>query len=58
MFWSADAGTTPGFFESWNAGEPNNHDDAEHCAEVDANGGWNDLGCNGDLRRFVCDIGE
>ncbi len=38
---------------SWNAGEPNNWNGIEHCAEQSANGRFNDLDC-GSQRPFAC----
>lgn len=38
---------------SWNAGEPNNYNGAEHCAEQWSNGRFNDNAC-GQARPFAC----
>ncbi|XP_078513477.1 CD209 antigen-like protein C [Lissotriton helveticus] len=40
-------------FTNWNAGEPNNAEDREDCAEMRSDGAWNDVPCT-DKFYFVC----
>lgn len=44
-------------YENWGYGEPNNHNDAEHCAEVYSYYGryWNDRHCEG-YNNWICQI--
>src|SRR5690606_8180022 len=51
--WILNSGTSSVLPPFWNAGEPGNSGSGEHCAEVMANGLWNDLSCDA-LRPVVC----
>ena len=46
-------GTVHGF-ANWATDEPNNSGSSEDCVEVNAAGGWNDLGCSA-TRPYVCE---
>ncbi|KAM9839148.1 macrophage mannose receptor 1 [Aulostomus maculatus] len=52
--WSDDS---PFEFENWGYGEPNNHNDQEHCAEVQNYYGrhWNDRHCE-TYQDWICQI--
>ncbi|XP_024120716.2 C-type lectin lectoxin-Thr1, partial [Oryzias melastigma] len=51
---------SPVNFQHWQEGEPNNHNNAESCAEVqiyswDENGSWNDANCES-YNDWLCQI--
>ena len=39
---------------NWAAGQPDNNSTGEDCVEVNENGQWNDLPCEGRKKSFVC----
>ncbi|AKT44079.1 lectin-like protein [Chondromyces crocatus] len=47
-----------GSFSAWNAGEPNNHAGAEHCAEMTGEGTWNDRSCSESLPHACWKVGS
>lgn len=56
QFWQGDqnGSVTPGAYESWGNGEPNDSGNSEDCAELQTDGDWNDQGC-GTVQRFICE---
>ncbi|XP_070783907.1 macrophage mannose receptor 1 [Enoplosus armatus] len=46
---------SPSAFENWGFGEPNNHNDNEHCAEVQYGRHWNDRHCEA-YNNWLCQI--
>uniref|UniRef100_A0A669CF10 Macrophage mannose receptor 1 n=2 Tax=Oreochromis niloticus TaxID=8128 RepID=A0A669CF10_ORENI len=46
-------------FEYWNYGEPNNHNDNEHCTEMDSNlrMRWNDRHCDA-YNSWICQLSK
>ncbi|XP_073715683.1 macrophage mannose receptor 1 [Misgurnus anguillicaudatus] len=48
---------TPSNYENWASGEPNNHNNEEHCAECGSHYGrkWNDQDCD-DYNDWICQI--
>uniref|UniRef100_G3NJ53 Macrophage mannose receptor 1 n=1 Tax=Gasterosteus aculeatus aculeatus TaxID=481459 RepID=G3NJ53_GASAC len=50
---------SPFGFSNWDFGEPNNHNDNEHCAEVRSYYGrhWNDAFCE-NYKDWICQIGK
>ena len=48
---------SPVEYTNWHAGEPNDYDAAEDCANIFFNGhGWNDINCGWYQRRAICMI--
>lgn len=49
---------SPLSFEKWRMGEPNNHNDMEHCAEVEPHDNrWNDCFCEA-YKDWICQIAK
>ncbi len=59
QFWHGQGdtgGPVGGLYNGWGAGQPNNNaDGGEACGELDANGSWNDLGCDTFVIGYVCE---
>ena len=48
-------------FAKWTSGNPNNHDNKQHCATINYGqiGKWDDLDCNvRDIRHYACQYGK
>jgi hypothetical protein len=57
QFWSGAAAGSPvgGAYAFWAAGEPNNQNANENCAEVQSIQGWNDSVCDAQAKPFICE---
>jgi hypothetical protein len=56
QYWNgaANGTATGGLFAWWAAGEPNNQNGNENCAEVQSIQGWNDSVCDAETKAFIC----
>jgi len=55
-FWRglANGAAVSGRYENWPSSQPDDYMAAEDCAEIVADGTWNDIGCN-TTRGFICE---
>ena len=44
----------PWSYTNWNSGEPNDYGSGEDCVHLTYNGKWNDLPCDGNYAKPLC----